>query len=140
MKDCKLKESLLAQFDSTENPDSPGQKALEFFLGSQDEKPLNCAQSLAKAFLGKFDFLDQDLLNKFKKKGHGKAKGGHCGIIFAATYILENSNHKNKIEEIQKYFQELTGTLLCKVLKKEKVPFCAQCLGKTADYLHSMIH
>jgi hypothetical protein len=110
--------------------------AEKLFLGQQNGyKRLNCAQAIAEAFRQEYSFLTEDTVKDFKKMGHGKAPNGECGMLFAAKYIFEKNNRPDKAQEFEKHFREFAGTTKCKELIKKKIPFCAQCINRTATFI-----
>ena len=110
--------------------------AEKLFLGQQrGYKRLNCAQAIAEAFREEYSFLTKDTVKAFKKMGYGKAPNGECGMLFAAKYIFEKNGQPDKAAEFEKQFREFAGTTQCKELIKKKIPFCAQCINKTATFI-----
>ncbi|MFC1668772.1 C-GCAxxG-C-C family (seleno)protein [Spirochaetota bacterium] len=116
-----------------------GVVAKEHFLGENKNKRLNCAQAVAMAFKDTLPFITDDTIKQFKKKGFGKAPEGECGMYFAAKYILEKTDHHHKIDDFTRYFLSFAPSVSCKELKKMKVPFCAECLKKSVDYVDDVI-
>ena len=113
-----------------------GNFAEKLFLGQQDGyKRLNCAQAIAETFRQEYNFLTEDTVKDFKKMGHGKAPNGECGMLYAAKYIFEKNNRPDKAQEFEKHFREFAGTTKCKELIKKKIPFCAQCINRTATFI-----
>ncbi len=106
------------------------------FIGKNGFKRLNCAQTIAMLFKERFDFITNDTIRDFKKMGHGRAPDGECGMLFAAKYILEKDGFHEEVDEIDRFFRGIAGTTNCKVLRKMKIPFCAECLVKTAEYIY----
>jgi hypothetical protein len=90
----------------------------------------NCAQAIAEAFRKKYDFITEETVKDFKKKGYGKAPQGECGMLYAAKYIFEKNGQPEKIEEIEREFIKFAGATKCKELKKKKIAFCAYCIKK----------
>jgi len=113
-----------------------GNFAKKLFLGQQQGyKRLNCAQAVAEAFRQEYDFLNEDTVKAFKKMGHGKAPDGECGMLYAAKYIFKKNGRIDKAKEFEKHFLEFAGTTKCKELIKKKIPFCADCINQTAEFI-----
>jgi len=113
-----------------------GNFAKNLFLGKQrGHKRLNCAQAIAESFRQEYDFLTKDTVKDFKKMGYGKAPDGECGMLFAAKYIFKKNGREDKAREFEKEFKAFAGTTKCKELKKKKIPFCAECISHTAEFI-----
>lgn len=112
--------------------------AKKLFLGQQEGyKKLNCAQAIAEAFRKEYGFLTEETVKIFKKMGHGKAPNGECGMLYAAKYILNENGQPDKAFEFEKHFIDFAGTTKCKELIKKKIPFCAYCINKTAEFINN---
>lgn len=109
--------------------------AADYFAGRNGLKRLNCAQTIAQIFKDKFDFITDDTVSDFKKKGVGRAPGGECGMVFAAKFILENAGTPDDVAGFEKFFTEFAGSLKCSEIKKRKREFCTLCIKETAGYL-----
>jgi len=112
--------------------------AKKLFLGQQQGyKRLNCAQEIAEAFREEYGFITEETVKAFKKMGHGKASNGECGMLYATKYIFKKNDQLNKAKEFEKHFIEFAGTVKCKELIKKKIPFCAYCINKTAEFINN---
>ena len=112
--------------------------AKKLFLGQQKGyKRLNCAQAIAEAFKEEYGFITKDTVKAFKKMGHGKAPNGECGMLYAAKYIFEKNGQEDKAKEFEKHFIKFAGATKCKELIKKKIPFCAYCISKTAEFINN---
>ena len=56
-------------------------------------------------------------------------------MLYAAKYIFLKKNRPGKAQEFEKHFRKFTGTTKCKELIKKKIPFCAQCINRTATFI-----
>jgi hypothetical protein len=100
--------------------------AVSFY--SQTPKQYNCAQAVPKAF-GR-----DDLVDALKPCGGGKAPGGMCGALYAATLLLPEGER----ETITQQFQAEVGHTLCKLIRQENKTKCADCVRIAAELLAGM--
>jgi hypothetical protein len=114
--------------------------AVNYFTGKNGYQRLNCAQTILQIFRNKFDFITEETISDFKKKGVGKAEGGECGMVFAAKYILRNSGKSEEIPEFEKFFTDYSGSLKCSDIRKKKREFCTLCIEETAGYLDKKLN
>ncbi len=113
--------------------------AKKLFLGQEKGyRRLNCAQAIAEAFREEYGFITEKTVKAFKKMGHGKAPNGECGMLYAAKYIFENNDQPEKAKAFEKHFIEFAGTAKCEELIKKKIPFCAYCISKTAEFINNV--
>ncbi len=110
------------------------QLSMDYFLGKNGLKRLNCAQAHSIVF-----GADEKLVSKLKHYGVGKAPDGECGIYYAGKEILMQQSNVHKVDDYTGYFNEIAGTLYCNELRKKKVPFCAECLGLSVEYVEKAI-
>jgi hypothetical protein len=113
--------------------------AYNHFTGKNGFKRLNCAQTIAEIFKDKFNFITEQTISDFKKKGVGKAEGGECGMVYAAKFILRNSGTEEDVADFEKFFTELAGSLKCSEINKRKREFCNSCIMETAGYLEKKL-
>lgn len=109
--------------------------AVNHFTGKKGYVRLNCAQTIVQIFRDKFDFITDETISEFKKKGVGKAAGGECGMVYAAKFVLQNSGRSDKIADFEKFFTDYAGSLKCSEINKKKREFCTRCIEETAGYL-----
>ena len=111
----------------------PAKKAQDHYLGRNNLKRLNCAQSVLSAFKEHYAISDQEI-EAFIAHGSGNAPGGVCGAYWAVKHILEK-NQPEKLADFERYFCGLAGSLDCKEIRKAKKLSCLGCVGKAAEYL-----
>lgn len=120
--------------DSNELSIEKGQIAYEYFLGKNGKKRINCAQAFASAFIGEYGINDQ-FIKDLKKKGVGKAPEGQCGIYYFGDQLLQRAGKPEHQTEFAHYFHQFADSLSCKELRKHKIPYCAECLKKSVDFV-----
>ena len=99
-----------------------GQRATEIF--GRVPKTHNCAQTIAAA-AGR-----DDLVEKLRAGGGGRAPEGRCGALHAACLIASESER----EAIRQAFLAEFGTEICRELKQSGIP-CAVCVAAAARLL-----
>ena len=109
------------------------QKAKDHYLGRNGLKRLNCAQSVLAAFKDHYGITEDEIEAAISHSG-GNAPGGVCGAYCAAKHIL-GKHHPEKLEEFDKHFRELAGSLGCKEIRKLKKLSCLGCVEKSAEYI-----
>ncbi|MFH1361996.1 MAG: hypothetical protein ABIH69_05015 [bacterium] len=102
-------------------------KAKKHFLGLDKHERLNCAAAVFKAF-------DQE--GSCHCQGGGHSPDGKCGAYCAAKCILEKK-HPEKLQDFEKFFLDLAGSLGCREIKKLKKLSCLGCVEKSAEYLQT---
>ena len=105
---------------------SEAESAVGFYL--QTPKQYNCAQAVAKAF------GQDDLVETLKSCGGGKAPGGMCGALYAATLLLPEGER----EAITQQFLAEVGQTLCKPIRQENKTKCVDCVRIAAELLAGM--
>lgn len=113
----------------------PVNKAKNYFLGKDGIKRLNCAQSVICAFKEEYG-IDEDMIEKFKEFGGGRAPEGVCGAYYAAKFVLEKSKSE-KIVELSKNLTDLAGSLKCTEIRANKKLSCLGCVEKASEFLDS---
>lgn len=107
---------------------------INYFLGKDGKKKLNCAQSVLAAFKEEFPFLSEEFIKEFESHGGGNAPGGMCGALYAAKYILDK--HKpGESDKLVDFFIRMGGATRCKEIKKNKKMSCLDCLKHAAGFL-----
>lgn len=101
--------------------------AADLFHGKEK---YNCAQAVLKAFQ-KEAVISEDTINKARFMGGGKAQAGICGALYASLIILNDFHQYRKVSSI---FEKVTGSCLCRDIKKNKGFECKACV-----FLSSMI-
>jgi hypothetical protein len=111
----------------------PVKKAKDYYLGRNNRKRLNCAQSVLAAFKDQYGISEQ-AIEAAVSQGSGNAPGGVCGAYCAARQILEQY-HLEKAEDFEHYFHGLAGSLDCKEIRKLRKLSCLGCVTKAAEYI-----
>jgi hypothetical protein len=108
--------------------------AINYFLGKDGWKKLNCAQSEIKAFEEQFK-IDKAVVELFALYGKGKAPDGLCGALYAVKYLSEKNPAIKNFAEFQKLFLEEAGSTKCSEIKNAKKLSCLGCVEKCAEFL-----
>lgn len=111
----------------------PVNVAKNYFLGKEGLKRLNCAQSVISAFKDKYS-IDNETVELFELYGGGKAPEGMCGAYYAAKFALEQRSPE-KLEEFEKYFIDLAGSVSCHQIRANKKLSCLGCVEKSAEFI-----
>ena len=90
---------------------------------------LNCAQSVLYAYQ-KVSGHSAVPLSDMKPFGGGRAPDGLCGAIYAACTVAPD-----KAERLKARFAEITGSLLCRELRKADEHPCEVCVSTSAQLL-----
>jgi hypothetical protein len=90
----------------------------------------NCAQAVLK-FMDERVAVSPELLEQFKQFGGGRAPGGVCGALHAASYILKNEKLTG---ELEKLFEAKAGAKCCREIKTAACLSCAGCVDLAADF------
>lgn len=106
-------------------------KASDFFHGKEK---YNCAQAILKFFQEDYK-IEQSLIDKYKKKGGGRAEGGVCGALHASYFLIKN---KEMTAMADKHFADEAGSIVCKEIKRAKKLSCEQCVDLAERILHDM--
>lgn len=109
------------------------EKAKDHFLGRDNKRRLNCAQSVAETFREKFP-LEEKKAAILSACGGGMAPGGLCGAFYAARCIMEH-HLSHRLEDGLKQLQKAAGSLKCKEIKALKKLPCHECVAKAAEVL-----
>ncbi len=110
-------------------------KAKNNYIGVNGSR-MNCAQAVLSAFKEKYN-IQEDLVERFRNYGGGRAPDGLCGAYYAVKYILSNYD-KEKVEELEKYFLENAGALQCSNIKGLKKLSCVGCVEKSSEFLEKL--
>lgn len=86
----------------------------------------NCAQSIQKGFQDYTGLTDQEIEEKFRTKGGGRAEGGICGALYSAEQILEAKGILSS--SIREDFLKKAGSTTCLQLKQELHFPCSSCV------------
>jgi len=92
----------------------------------------NCAQKVLSAFSDKYEIKD-NMIDEFKKHGHGKAINNECGALFAAKYLLKD-DHLIK-ESVEENFRRRAGDIQCKSIRSLNKISCNECVQTIVDLL-----
>ncbi len=113
-------------------------KAKENYLGLNGCQRMNCAQSVLCAFKDEFK-IDDDIIEKFRNYGGGRAPDGLCGALYAVKYIVnEKQLDKEKEAEIMDYFIKNAGALECSNIRNMRKLSCVGCVEKSSEFLEKL--
>jgi hypothetical protein len=101
------------------------QEALQHFRGKEK---YNCAQAVLKAFQHEAG-IPEGAVKAASGAGGGKAEGGLCGALFAASVILG----KKETNDVQEAFAQKAGSVLCKQIRSLKRISCRDCVSLSAQ-------
>jgi hypothetical protein len=108
--------------------------ALNYYLGKDGCKRMNCAQSILKAFETQFK-VGTDVIEQFGLYGRGNAPEGLCGALYAVKYLSENNTDILNFSEFQADFKSRAGAVKCSEIKDAKQFSCLDCIEKCAEFL-----
>ncbi len=111
----------------------PINSAVNYFLGKEGYKRVNCAQAVLTPFRDKFG-LDEAAVQLLKPFGGGNAPEGLCGAFYAVKY-LSGDNQVIKMDEFEKTFKEQAGSVKCKEIRTINKFSCLDCVMKCAEFL-----
>ena len=103
--------------------------ALEHFRRPPER--LNCAQAVLLAYQSTFAATTIPIAS-MKSCGAGQAPGGLCGALHAVCVIAPD-----KAERLKTRFAELTGSVLCKEIRRAKKRSCEFCVAESAQLLEN---
>jgi hypothetical protein len=108
-------------------------KSKKYYLGLDGYKKENCANSVLYAFKDVIDpCIDIGVCDNFSG---GRAPQGVCGAFYTAKTILESSNNKDKINELEKSFIDKAGSLKCKEIRANNKLSCLGCVENSSEFL-----
>jgi len=107
--------------------------AKAYFLGKKGPHRLNCAQSVAETFRGRFPFGEKTTL-LFSTCGGGRAPEGYCGAFYAAKRILER-HFPHRAAEGMERLRSAAGSLKCCEIKTLKKLPCVGCVEKAVEVI-----
>lgn len=115
----------------------PVSTAINYFLGKEGFKCMNCAQAVLCAFKEKFD-LGEDVFEAHKGYGSGLAPEGLCGAVYAAKHILGRIDAA-KVKDFEAYFLQHAGALNCREIRNVKKLSCVGCVEKSSEFLAGQV-
>lgn len=92
----------------------------------------NCAQSILKAYQYVSGLEDEELELSYRSKGGGRAEGGLCGAIYAASLLVEKEGTRT---ELLARFESRTGGLTCAQLKGKCGRSCQELVAVADEEL-----
>ena len=101
--------------------------ALERFR--RPPEPLNCAQSVLYAYR-KVSGDTAIPISDMQRFGGGRAPGGLCGALHAACAVAPE-----KSEQLKTSFAVVTGSTLCRELRRANEHPCEVCVATSASLL-----
>jgi len=112
-------------------------KAVEYFRGLNGKMRLNCAQSVAAAFMDD-GFTSNSDIEGFWDCGFGEAPDGYCGSIYAALSLLRRTGNDGRLKELTEEFIAYTGSLKCKEIRTFRRVSCRQTVAKAVELLERL--
>lgn len=107
---------------------------MQRFTGSDGRKRINCAEAIAGAFHRDIRPLDDEVLKRFRKYGHGKAPGKACGAYYAAEYMLSGENPE-LLDSLRDHFITESMSVECRAIRKGRNLSCEGCVKNVAQFL-----
>lgn len=95
----------------------------------------NCAQSVLKAHQDRVELSDEELELSYRSKGGGRAEGGLCGAVYAASLLLKEKDRPKLLS----HFEERTGGLTCARLKGKCGRSCQELVQVADDVVTAML-
>ena len=110
--------------------------AIDGYLGLNNQKRLNCVQTILGAFkdAGKFNFVDEQMIDSFSSFGGGRAPEGVCGAYYSAVQLLSKVQDFEAVKKFETEFFEKFKTSKCKDLKANKIS-CIDAIGFCGEFL-----
>lgn len=100
-----------------EQTDAQRPKASRYFHNQSHN--WNCAQSVYKAQQPRTGISDADIELRYRSQGGGRAEGGMCGAVYAASTLVG----QQRVQALVDQFRERAGGLTCRELKgKQGLP------------------
>jgi hypothetical protein len=90
----------------------------------------NCAQAVLVAFQEETGMSDEEL-KEFSAAGGGRVEGGICGALYAAEKLLGSA----ECGELSRQFNEQSGSLKCREIRKLGQLPCKDCVGLAARFV-----
>lgn len=94
---------------------------------------LNCAQSILRGFQELHDITEEQIVEA-KHLGGGKADGGLCGALHAASILVTD---EEKRVELHQRFTAQAGSDRCREIRALKQLTCGECVELAASILHN---
>ena len=105
-----------------------GKIAASYFHGPER---YNCSQAVLKAYQDEYS-ISESHIEGYKMYGGGRAEQGLCGALYAVINLAED---KALQERIKIQFCDLTGSQLCKEIRRDGTIDCRQCVECAARLL-----
>lgn len=93
----------------------------------------NCAQSIIKSRQNITGISDEEIEEKFRPKGGGKAEDGICGAVYAACTMMDDEAGKRLKESVMNKF----GAITCQGLKGEGRAACKDVVQYVDEWLEN---
>lgn len=106
-----------------------GPMASTFFHNASNN--WNCAQSVHKSQQELTGLTDDEIELTYRSKGGGRAEGGMCGAIYAASSLI-NAEHSAQLIET---FRQRAGGLTCAELKGKYNRPCSALVDMAQEIL-----
>ena len=107
--------------------------ARSHYLGKDGCAKLNCAQSVAGAFQGKFALSDE-AFQACRIYGGGRAPNGECGALYAAKLMLEKA-YPAMIKDCEDALLLYGGSTQCHKIRSARRLSCLGCVETVAACL-----
>lgn len=95
----------------------------------------NCAQAILKAHQGLCTLTDEELELHYRSKGGGRAEGGLCGAVYAASELVARGLRPQILER----FEARAGALTCVRLKGKCGRTCRELVSIADEELQAVL-
>lgn len=102
------------------------------------KKRNNCAQTIYYYFQEKHGHSNEKILSH-RINGGGRAPGNLCGALFAAQELLKEQGYENKVDELNKEFQNKIGALTCSDIRGKNLAPCIVCKDVAIKILERLL-
>lgn len=106
----------------------------EYFLETDPERKLNCAQAVLKAFQEQLS-IPEDMITGFKAYGGGRAPLSHCGAVFAADFVLGMAGIELESVNVVEFIESKAGSVKCEEIKSLGKLSCLECVEQSIAYV-----
>lgn len=97
---------------------------------------LNCAQAVAHAWETRAGGLPAGLAQELEDCGGGRAPGGLCGALYAATRLAAAPA---EAEKRLGDFAAAAGNIRCREIRRSGAISCGACVGLAAELLETAL-
>lgn len=108
-------------------------KSIEHFHAQPNN--WNCAQAIQKGFQNITELTDQEIEERYRPCGGGRAEGGLCGALYSAECILKQRG----LPSVKEEFISQAGASTCRELKQVVKFPCSSCVNLAEELLNKRL-